>query len=86
VVPIFPFALFMLCFIELACKMDEPQVYKNQGREPIHQEYKANESMSRHNPKKKQKQTINKKIRKKPYANRTHGNKMPINDNKEDLT
>jgi hypothetical protein len=32
--------------------------YKNQ--EPIHQKYKANESSSRHNPKKKQKKTINK--------------------------
>jgi hypothetical protein len=28
-------------------------VYKNQGWEPIHQKYKANESTSRHNPKKK---------------------------------
>jgi hypothetical protein len=36
-------------------------VYKNQGHESIHQKYKANESTSRHNPKKKQKQTINKK-------------------------
>jgi hypothetical protein len=35
-------------------------VYKNQGWEPIHQRYKANESTSRHNPKKKQKQIINK--------------------------
>jgi hypothetical protein len=35
-------------------------VNKNQGREPIHQKYKANENTSRHNPKKKQKQTINK--------------------------
>ncbi len=34
---------------------------KNQGWEPIHQKYKANENTSRHNPKKKQKQTINKK-------------------------
>ncbi len=33
---------------------------KNQGQEPIHQKYKANENTSRHNPKKKQKQTINK--------------------------
>jgi hypothetical protein len=30
-------------------------VYKNQGWEPIHQKYKANESKSRHNPKKKTK-------------------------------
>jgi hypothetical protein len=28
--------------------------------EPIHQQYKAKENTSRHNPKKKQKQTINK--------------------------
>jgi hypothetical protein len=28
-------------------------VYKNQGREPIHQKYKANESTSSHNQKKK---------------------------------
>ncbi len=35
-------------------------VNKNQGWEPIHQKYKANENTSRHNPKKKQKQTINK--------------------------
>jgi hypothetical protein len=33
---------------------------KNQGWEPMHQKYKANENTSRHNPKKKQKQTINK--------------------------
>jgi hypothetical protein len=32
----------------------------NQRWEPIHQKYKANENTSRHNPKKKQKQTINK--------------------------
>ncbi len=36
-------------------------VYKNQGWKPIHQNYKAKESMNRHNPKKKQKQTINEK-------------------------
>ncbi len=35
-------------------------VNKNQGREPIHQKLKANGNTSRHNPKKKQKQTINK--------------------------
>jgi hypothetical protein len=33
-------------------------VYKNQGWKPIHQKYKAKESTNRHNPKKKQKQTI----------------------------
>jgi hypothetical protein len=35
-------------------------VYKNQGRESIHQRYVANESTSKHNPEKKQKQTIDK--------------------------
>jgi hypothetical protein len=35
-------------------------VNKNQEWEPIHQNYKANENTSIHNPKKKQKQTINK--------------------------
>jgi hypothetical protein len=39
--------------------------YKNQGQEPIHQKYKAKESVRRHNSKKKQKQTINKKLRKR---------------------
>ncbi len=34
---------------------------KNQGQKPIHQNYKTNESTNRHNPKKKWKQTINKK-------------------------
>jgi hypothetical protein len=44
------------------CILREPDirkknpVYKNQGLEPIHQKYKANESTSRHNPKKKKKQ------------------------------
>jgi hypothetical protein len=60
--------------------MEEPQVYKNQGWESIHKKYKANESMSRHNPKKKtnKQSTQNKE---KPYVNRTHGNEMIINDN-----
>jgi hypothetical protein len=39
--------------------------YKNQGGEPIHQKYKANESMSGHNPKKQWKQTINPKTKTK---------------------
>jgi hypothetical protein len=39
---------------------EENLVNKNQGGEPIHQKYKANENTSRQNPKKKQKQTINK--------------------------
>ncbi len=35
-------------------------VDKNQGREHIHQKYKANENANIHNPKIKQKQTVNK--------------------------
>jgi len=60
-------------------------VYKNQGRKPIRQKYKANESMSTHNPKNKMKTNNQQKIRKrkKPYANRTQGYKMMINDNKK---
>jgi hypothetical protein len=47
-------------------------IYKNQGQEPIHQNYKANESTSRHNPKKKTKANNQRKIgKKKPYATRT---------------
>jgi hypothetical protein len=59
---------------------------KNQGREPIHQKYKANESTSRHNPKKKnESKQSTKNKEKKPYANRTQGYKIMINNNKEDL-
>ncbi len=36
----------------MALKKKNP-VYKNQGWEPIHQKYKANESMNEHNPKNK---------------------------------
>jgi hypothetical protein len=32
---------------------EEKPLYKNQGGEPIDQKYKGNESISRHNPKKK---------------------------------
>jgi hypothetical protein len=41
--------------------LKENLVNKNQGWEPIQQKYKANENTSRHNPKKKQKRTINNK-------------------------
>jgi hypothetical protein len=40
--------------------MKKNHVYKNQGQEPILQKYRAKESTRRHNPKEKQKQTINK--------------------------
>ncbi len=36
-------------------KKKKDHVNKNQGCEPIHQKYKANENKSRYNPKKKQK-------------------------------
>jgi len=36
-------------------------VNKNQGWEPIHQKYKANENSSRHNRKKNKSKTINNK-------------------------
>jgi hypothetical protein len=45
----------------LKCLLRKNLVYKNQEQDPIHQKYKANESTSKHNPKRKQKQTINKK-------------------------
>ncbi len=38
----------------------EKHVNQNEAWEPIHQKYKANENTTKHNPKKKQKQTINK--------------------------
>jgi hypothetical protein len=31
---------------------EKPLIYKNQGRESVHQKYKANENRSKHNPKK----------------------------------
>jgi hypothetical protein len=56
------------------------------GTHPSKVQGKANDNMNRHNPKKSQKQTTNKKIRKRqPYANRTQGYEMTINDNKENL-
>jgi hypothetical protein len=51
--------LFIIVKPWLHAKKKNP-VYENQGWEPIHQKYKAYESKSRHNPKKKRKQTINK--------------------------
>jgi len=44
----------------LHLKRKKNLVNKNQGWEPILQKYKANENTSKHNPKKNQKQTINK--------------------------
>jgi len=49
------------------------------------QKYKAKERRSKNNLKKKMKANNQQKIRKKPYANSTHGYEMMINDNKEDL-
>jgi hypothetical protein len=55
-------------------------LYIKSRMEPIHQKYKANESASRHNPKKKQNKTINKN-KVKALCNRNHGNEMMINKN-----
>jgi hypothetical protein len=41
-------------------KKKKNPINKNQRWELIRQKYKANENTSRHNPKKKQKQTMNK--------------------------
>ncbi len=62
-------------------------VNKNQGWEPIFQKYKVNENTSRHNPKKKQKQTINKNKVKTLCKDLMQKGlvAMTINDNKEDL-
>jgi hypothetical protein len=38
-------------------------VYKNQGQEPIHQKYKANESMSKTQPKEQKKANNQHKIK-----------------------
>jgi hypothetical protein len=50
---------FFLCTFGYI-KKKKNVVNKNQGWEPIQQKYKANENTSKYNPKKKQKQTINK--------------------------
>jgi hypothetical protein len=50
--------------VKIGLNEKKTHVNKNQGWEPIHQKYKAKENTSRHNPKKKQKWTINKKINK----------------------
>jgi hypothetical protein len=39
---------------------EKKSINQNQGWEPIHENYKATENTSKHNPKKKQKQIINK--------------------------
>jgi hypothetical protein len=55
-------------------------VNQNQGREPIHRKYKANENTRRHNPKTKQKQTINKNQVKKTLCKEDS-----INNDKENI-
>jgi hypothetical protein len=59
-------------------------VNKNQGWEPIHQKYKANENTSRHKQSKNKSKQLT-KIKLKLYAKRTHYYEMTINNNKEDL-
>jgi hypothetical protein len=48
-------------------------VYKIQGQQPIHQKYKAKQSVRRHNSKKKQKQTINKNTKEKKTQGTSQG-------------
>jgi hypothetical protein len=50
-------------------------ITKNQRWKPIHQEYKANENTSKHNPKKKEKTNNQQKSDKKPYAKRQNPKK-----------
>jgi hypothetical protein len=53
------------------CKEREKNlINKIQGWESIHQKYKANENTSKHNPNKKQKQTINKRKSGKSFVQR----------------
>jgi hypothetical protein len=53
-------------------------VIKNQGWKPIQHRYKANDNTSRHNQKKKQKQTINQNQVKRAYAKKIHDYEMTI--------
>jgi hypothetical protein len=54
--------------------------------EPIHQKYKANErAQGDKTQRKKENKQLKKIIIIKSYANRTHGYKMTMNNNKEDL-
>jgi hypothetical protein len=53
-------------------------VYKNQGHEPIHQKYQANQSTNRHNQKKKKPNNQQKIRKRKLYANMTLGYEMTI--------
>jgi hypothetical protein len=68
---------------KLLAKKKNP-VYKTQQWQPIHQKYKANESTSKHNPKKKNESQQSRKIRKiNSYASMIQGYEMIINDNKD---
>jgi hypothetical protein len=42
----------------LPSRKEKNLVYKNQGPEPIHQKYKANESTSSHTPKEKKRKKM----------------------------
>jgi hypothetical protein len=62
IVNIFGFIVYTIAIMLVSCAQPKRKnpVNKNQGWEPIHEKYKANENTSRRNPKEKQKQTINK--------------------------
>ncbi len=75
----------MNCKLDVQTEKEEKPCTKNQGWEPIHQKYKVNENTSRHNPTKKNKSKQSTKIKWTPYAKRTHGLELTINDNKENL-
>jgi hypothetical protein len=77
-------ALVYKVTLVLGIKGEKPCM-KNKDKIPSIKSTRQKERRSKHNLKKKRKQIINKKIRKKPYANRAHGYKMTINDNKKDL-
>jgi len=55
------------CKLDVQSEKDEKPCKKiNQGLEPIHQKYKANENTSRHNPKKKTKANNQQKLGEHP--------------------
>jgi hypothetical protein len=66
-------------------KKKKNPLYQNEGWEPIHQKYKANESRVDTTQRKNESEQLAKNKEKKPYANRIQGYEMTINDNREDL-
>ncbi len=74
-----------VCFqVKKTRTLEKKNCIKNQGRKPIHQKYKTNESTNRHNPKKNESKQSTKN-KENSHENRIHGYEMMINDNNEDL-